>query len=966
MKKHLFFIWSMLVMLSTTTCFADSPISHANQQLRHMFQYVTNPNPNVKFLYQMGSHIIDSAYYSTQCTLTTNSDIWFYAYKELGWCAYDTTWMESDSSVYMRACDVYADTITFGIMDWRYNSLDYKAFMSDQYFYFDLTNNQLISNNTNQSDAYAIGEIFMSSPLLATSQTDKPIFKISPSFIFSTNDIMDNMSTQYDCYIDFDDGNGPQLVSLTSTNYHHTSYSTPGYHVLQTTIRLRSDTSVIVKRSNSGFVVSSTPALKSTDYTNLSSQFQGLKVYQFDPICDMGGSDDKVIFILAGYNPWSWIKYFYRGASDLYKKYIVDGHREILRQFGYTFVIVEWEDANRSISQNASYVMNLLEYYKCNKTGKEQFVLIGESMGSLVGRYALTYMESPYYISPNDCCLNLKHNVRLFISNDGPHLGANIPLSLQELVAAGENDNELAEYIHDMFNVVSLTTHIIRNRMLNGNSVKQMLLYHYSTENNGRYAAHQYHDDYLDDIEDIGGYPHLCKNVALSNGSLLGYHQQQCFDSIDAGFFRYPNDDLLELDCYSEFHVLGMSFDSRAYVDVKTNPNGNGPLLNVSVTSSFAHLSLYWFGIGVVKEQEQHVKIDKYGYNLIPYCVSAGGAIWANDGYAGDCPFLDFGHFLLGFQLNTSPGSFSLTLNHGIPWLIGGVAHVSVHTDGLGFCLVPIQSAFCYDPSHLNYHIDYTALSTTTMFSNTIFDVLSGLPNRDKSNRYNGLHETYRNEIFKNQLTGNSRYNYNYYTNDECSWVNSRILNREIGDEELFLDNSQINGAASYSALIALYVNYPHPYYNFDGQISTTYKIPGMYCRTNPFVIQSAGFANLQYGLFVNYSNLSGAFEKNQVLFETCCNNIVPHRANEADNNPLITTSPNPISIGDRLRISSDCPISNVQLYDVTGLFVASIPVESDISGMIFVTIPPVRSSGLYYLNLIGEDDTSQTKIYIY
>ena len=970
--KMLHLFASVILMLSvSTTCFAvdPKPITSANEQLRHIFEYVVSPDPDVLFLYQLSAHIIDSAYFDTQCPLTTNCDTWFYAYKELRWCAYDTTWMESDTSVYMRACDVYSDTITFGILDWEYNSLDYDAFYSTDYFDFDLTNNQLIPYSPTDASPYVVGEIFMSSPLLFSSQTNTPVFKVDPSFVFADLLFFDELGGLYRLFIDFDDGNGPQQINLSTTTYHTITYNVPGYHVLKTTIRQANDTSVIIKSSNSGFKVDSTPAISTQDYTNLSSQFQGLKVYQFDPTCDMGNLDDKIIFILAGYYGGAILKYLTRDVAKLYDDYVRKGDMEILRQFGYTFVLVEWEDADRAIEDNAAYVMSLLEYYKCNKVGDEQFVLIGESMGALVGRYALTYMESPYYVSPNDCCLNLKHNVRLFISNDGPHLGANIPLSIQELYFAAKNYFEFKEYLGDILSVTALSILEMSNRSLNGAAVKQMLLYHCSTDNYGSYTAHQYHEDFFDDLEDIGGYPHLCKNVALSNGSLLGYNQQECFDSSDAGNFRVANDDLFEYYNTLEFHVLGVTLETTVSAELKTNPNGNGPLISLIVNSAYPTINIYWFGIDIIKSEDNIVSLSKNGVDLMPYCVSAGGAVWANkSGYAGEFsgPNFDFGGFLFGLHMSSQPGDWSMTIDHGIPWLFGGSATIGIHTDGLGFCLVPVQSAFCYDPGNWDLQKDYTNLTTTTMFGNTFFDVLSGRPDCDLSYRYNGLHKAYRNEEFTNQITNSSSYYHYFRINGDgpCEVTESRILNREIGDEELFLDNCTIYNTVSYSSLIQIYVSAPHPYYNFDGQINTTYKIRGMYSRTCPFQTLGAGLAVLYTADYPDTHYADCLYDYYQTEFLPCCENLISLREDGKKTNS-VTISPNPVSIGERMEIATTSLVYGVKLYDATGLFIADLPVLSDDSGTIFVTIPVTIPLGFYNLTVENEEGVTTSGLFI-
>ena len=969
MKRNLLkhFLLFGICLFLVRPCCAIGPITSANQQLRNLFQYTTNPSPDILFLYELGAHIIDSAFYDRNCTLTTNADIWFYAYKELGWCAYDTTWMESDSSVYARACDVYADTITIGIMDWQYQTLSGSALTSDYYFSFDTINNRLNSTNQNQSGAYNKGEIFMSSPLIAASQTNMPIFKVSPSFVFTSSDFWSEYEHDYDCYIDFDDGQGPQQVNLSATSYYPVRYNTTGYHVLKTTIRDRNDTTSIFKSSNSGFVVGSAPALAPSDFMDMSDFFPGLKVYQFNPECNNGlTGDDKIIFILSGYNPRSFYKNNIRSSSALYEKYIVKGHREILRQFGYTFVIVEWEDANDTISANARRVMNLLEYYKCHMNGQEQFVLIGESMGALVGRYALTYMESPYYHSPNDCRLNLKHNVRLFISNDGPHLGANIPLSIQELVSAFAS-----EYyeIRDLLNISTEANLDFANKALNGPSVKQMLLYHYSTEDEERYYPHRDHYLFLDEIESIGGFPRLCKNVALSNGSLSGYNQQKCYSSLNAGSFRTPNDNMLDVKTNLKFHIFGFNFDTNTDFVLKTNPNGFGPLLSYHVSASYPIIKLYWFGIRIEQNGITIADSTKDGRDLIPYCTSAGGAIWlTQSGYGGYFPNLNIGSFLLGFNISSSAGYFSLDFTYGIPWLIGGSTGVTLGTDGLGFCLVPVQSAFCYDPSNWNLNRDYTLLSTSTIFNNTFFDVLYGIPFKDDSYRYNGLHENYRNTVFVNQITHDTVY---YY----CDKIESRILNREIGDEELFLDNSMIYDTASYFALLDIYINEPHPYYNFDGQISTIFKVPGMYCRTEPFYTMGTyGYALLKPGGVVHNGFPAINYEKVDVSLYPCCStepDILPSPSidvyHEEDSipNTQCSISPNPVGLGENVRIVSSCVITSVELHDIMGNYVTEISVNNE-NDEFWVSIPSSIPTGLYNVSVICENTVYFSKLYIY
>ncbi|WP_282041115.1 T9SS type A sorting domain-containing protein [Winogradskyella flava] len=75
------------------------------------------------------------------------------------------------------------------------------------------------------------------------------------------------------------------------------------------------------------------------------------------------------------------------------------------------------------IERNAMLLVELLDIINTAKASNspEQNVIIGPSMGGLVARYALNYMEAN----------TLNADTRLYISFDAPHLGANVPIGLQ-------------------------------------------------------------------------------------------------------------------------------------------------------------------------------------------------------------------------------------------------------------------------------------------------------------------------------------------------------------------------------------------------------------------------------------------------------------------------------------------------------------------------------------------------------
>ena len=66
-------------------------------------------------------------------------------------------------------------------------------------------------------------------------------------------------------------------------------------------------------------------------------------------------------------------------------------------------------------------------------------VVLGQSMGGVIARYALKDMENK----------GLPHDPRTYISHDAPHLGANVPLGYQFAARHGRS-----QYVHSPFQLL--------------------------------------------------------------------------------------------------------------------------------------------------------------------------------------------------------------------------------------------------------------------------------------------------------------------------------------------------------------------------------------------------------------------------------------------------------------------------------------------------------------------------------
>jgi hypothetical protein len=87
----------------------------------------------------------------------------------------------------------------------------------------------------------------------------------------------------------------------------------------------------------------------------------------------------------------------------------------------YDIIYVDWNNGVTFLQRNAYVLEEVIKWVNSNKTTATPNVVLGQSMGGLIARYALKDMENR----------GLNHDTRLYVSHDAPHLGANTPLSVQ-------------------------------------------------------------------------------------------------------------------------------------------------------------------------------------------------------------------------------------------------------------------------------------------------------------------------------------------------------------------------------------------------------------------------------------------------------------------------------------------------------------------------------------------------------
>ena len=230
---------------------------------------------------------------------------------------------------------------------------------------------------------------------------------------------------------------------------------------------------------------------------------------------NIDGVLDKPIIIIDGFDPGDE-----RDIFMLYNGLNFNGENlaDILRDEGYDFIALnaplyttDGKDIDGGadyIQRNAMVLVAFIDFINNEKVGSEELVIIGPSMGGLIARYGLSYMEQN----------SMDHETRLYISFDSPHLGANIPVCFQYLINyfAKEQDNTEAQVTVD--------------NLLNSPAAKEMLIDHYSGH---LLAGSEFEQDptlllpvgapnfrnaFQTELDNLG-FPQNVRNVAMINGS---------------------------------------------------------------------------------------------------------------------------------------------------------------------------------------------------------------------------------------------------------------------------------------------------------------------------------------------------------------------------------------------------------------------------------------------------------------
>lgn len=310
----------------------------------------------------------------------------------------------------------------------QYNSIKSNAVTSNL---LSVSNDQLFDVAGRSQSPYDQRVLFAAASAVGVSKSN------AVSFVFNQSLLWGNGGSVSSLAIDFGDGSGYQTVSWgTPISRTFTSTGTKRIKVRLTptsgsVVESQFDVQVLRLDVCAGcrFDI---PYSNLKSFAATSSHSGGIAFIRYS-VNNTTGRIKKPLIVAEGYDvssvaPLLQLNYSYGDFLDAINKLgganptSYDFNQALDNTASYDLVFIDYANGTDDIRRNAALVQDVIRWVNSQKqAGDAQNVVIGLSMGGLVGRYALAQMVRN---SENT-------QTRLLITHDSPHRGANVPLCIQ-------------------------------------------------------------------------------------------------------------------------------------------------------------------------------------------------------------------------------------------------------------------------------------------------------------------------------------------------------------------------------------------------------------------------------------------------------------------------------------------------------------------------------------------------------
>ena len=381
---------------------------------------------------------------------------------------------------------LHQGVIPIVILNMKYHQIKPYALDSNLIY---LNDGKLYDVNGRLESPYEEKRLFAATTFTNTIGLGQVSFKIDNHFYLSnTNETLSSFE------INYGDGRGFVNIPIQSgvinnriitVNYSQTGTKNLIVRItLSNNVVLFSKLKVVVKDRST---ISYDDSFRVTGYVPFNGSYGHGTAYVYYG-CGNNHRLRKPIIVSDGFDP--------NGTNiidSLYNMLNKEDFLENARQEGFDFVILDYDKGADYIQRNAFVMVSLINQVNeqlRNNGSDAELTIIGPSMGGLITRYALSYMEQN----------NINHNTHSYVSFDSPHLGANIPLGDQLWIDffATEGKKDAA---------------IEAKAILDTPAAKQMLIYHYSSQLSPTILRmNLLNDPYFQ-------FPTQCRRIGIANGS---------------------------------------------------------------------------------------------------------------------------------------------------------------------------------------------------------------------------------------------------------------------------------------------------------------------------------------------------------------------------------------------------------------------------------------------------------------
>ncbi|MBS1687746.1 MAG: T9SS type A sorting domain-containing protein [Bacteroidetes bacterium] len=474
----------------------------------------------------------------------------------------------------------------------------------------------------------------------------------------------------------------------------------------------------------------------------------------------------KPFIVVEGFDPGNHI-----AASDIYS--ILDdgglmGSGSLAQQLdalGYDIIILNFDNGGDYIQKNAFLLVELINKINQNKTNNEKLTVTGFSMGGLVARYALAYMESN----------GMDHDTKLFISYDAPQKGAVIPASIQALAYTFSGLSPLSPQLQDALNQFFCP------------AAKQMLKYRLTGYNypspptilpiNPDYKAFQVELNSLD----CNGFPQYCRSIGISLGSWNSIPQRSLLDKDMDGVYDYQYDgqpvlliNIPSAGPYGSKGLDGWIWDqSPCAVQAALTFQ---VMCMTNLCTSYPYVSNWSTYFGSSVGWGTYVYLTSGYFPLLPPTDADDGIAYQND------EPLDF-----------APGSNTPIYQEFADGINSTMSDQCTWNYAANATFIPTLSALCYDAT--DYFTDIS--SDPNKLSHTPFDDIIGIDGENMSHLSGQCSYPIINSWIINHLTGGYSYS------SDCKAVTNTLPSTTISSFYINSNAEHLNsGSPSFEAAL--------------------------------------------------------------------------------------------------------------------------------------------------------------------